>query len=325
MITIEPYNREFQNEINKMLFEISNEFETSIFHNGQPIKDIKYDKYWVALKGQEIVGTAAIVLIENRYAILKNMFVKKEFRGKRFGVSHTLLLKALHWCKSEKITNIYLGTMEQFIAAQKFYEKNDFHKIDRNQLPESFIHNPIDSVFYKKDLNFDIDIKKVFSIRNGNIHDLNSVKRLGQTTWKQFEKYLTLENWNKLSNNTSDENLYKDLLLNSTSFICENETGEIIGMSFLVASGNPTEIYNHEQCYIRFVTVSDEYKGLKIGQKLTEACIEFAKKNGEKKIALHTSEFMDKARYIYEKLGFIITKEIEPRYGKKYWLYEKSI
>jgi hypothetical protein len=25
-------------------------------------------------------------------------------------------------------------------------------------------------------------------IRNGNIHDLNSVKELGQNTWKQFEK-----------------------------------------------------------------------------------------------------------------------------------------
>jgi ribosomal protein S18 acetylase RimI-like enzyme len=34
---------------------------------------------------------------------------------------------------------------------------------------------------------------------------------------------------------------------------------------------------------------------------------------------------MDKARYIYEKLGFKIIKEIEPRYGKKYWLYEMSL
>lgn len=162
-------------------------------------------------------------------------------------------------------------------------------------------------------------------IRNGNINDLSFVKQLGENTWKQFENNLTNENWVKLSNSISNENLYTDLLQNSTSFVCENEIGEIIGMSFLVASGNPTEIYNKEQCYIRFVTVSEKYKGLNIGQKLTEKCIEFAKKNGEKKIALHTSEFMDKARYIYEKLGFKIIKEIEPRYGKKYWLYEMSL
>jgi ribosomal protein S18 acetylase RimI-like enzyme len=162
-------------------------------------------------------------------------------------------------------------------------------------------------------------------IRNGNINDLTSVRKLAQNTWKQFEKDLSNENWDILSSNLSNENLYKDLLLNSKSFICENETREIIGMSFLVASGNPTEIYNEKQCYIRFVTVSEEYKGLNIGQKLTEECIEFARKNGEKKIALHTSEFMDKARYIYEKLGFKIIKEIEPRYGKKYWLYEMNL
>ena len=179
--------------------------------------------------------------------------------------------------------------------------------------------------FMKKIFNLQLDIKKEMKIRNGNIHDLNSVKQLGQNTWKQFEKYLNIENWNELSNTLSNENLYKDLLMKSVSYVCENEIGEIIGMSFLVASGNPTEIYNEEQCYIRFVTVSDKYNGLKIGQKLTEECIEFARKSGEKKIALHTSEFMDKARHIYEKLGFKIIKEIEPRFGKKYWLYEMNL
>lgn len=162
-------------------------------------------------------------------------------------------------------------------------------------------------------------------IRSGNINDLTSVKQLGENTWKQFEKDLTDENWCKLSKSLSNENLYRDLLLNAKSFVCENEAGEIIGMSFLVASGNPTEIYSKEQCYIRFVTVSEKYKGLKLGQKLTKECIEFARNSGEKKIALHTSEFMDKARYIYEKLGFKIVKEIEPRYGKKYWLYELNL
>lgn len=162
----------------------------------------------------------------------------------------------------------------------------------------------------------------IMKIRLGNFSDLSAVKHLGQETWKQFEKELTLENWRQLSSIVSSESVYEDLLLNSTSFICENEIGEIIGMSFLVPSGNPTEIYTKEQCYIRFVTVSEKYKGLKIGQKLTERCIEFAKLNGEHRIALHTSEFMNKARHIYEKLGFRIIKEIEPRFGKKYWVYE---
>lgn len=162
-------------------------------------------------------------------------------------------------------------------------------------------------------------------IRNGHINDLFSLKQLGQNSWKQYEKELTDENWKILSANISDENVYRDLLVQAKSFVCENEKGEIIGMSFLMASGNPTEIYNEEQCYIRFVTVANEYQGLQLGQLLTEKCIEFAKQQGEKKIALHTSEIMNKARHIYEKMGFEILKEIEPRFGKKYWLYEMKL
>jgi len=45
----------------------------------------------------------------------------------------------------------------------------------------------------------------------------------------------------------------------------------------------------------------------------------------EKTIALHTSEFMDAARHIYEGLGFIMVKEIPPRYGKRYWLYRLDL
>jgi hypothetical protein len=34
---------------------------------------------------------------------------------------------------------------------------------------------------------------------------------------------------------------------------------------------------------------------------------------------------MHKARHIYESLGFTILREIEPRLGKKYWLYTLDI
>lgn len=40
---------------------------------------------------------------------------------------------------------------------------------------------------------------------------------------------------------------------------------------------------------------------------------------------LHTSEMMGAARHIYESLGFKKLREIEPRYGKKYWLYKLEL
>jgi len=163
------------------------------------------------------------------------------------------------------------------------------------------------------------------NIRKGNLQDLQEIKNLALTVWSQFKPELTSDNWTLLHDTLSNEKIYADMLNQCDSFICENETNEIIGFSFLVPSGNPTEIFTEQQCYIRYVTVSEKYSGRKIGQHLTEKCIEKAIENGEKYIALHTSEMMHAARHIYEKLGFRMIKEIGPRLGKKYWVYQLEV
>ncbi|MEL6989906.1 MAG: GNAT family N-acetyltransferase, partial [Bacteroidota bacterium] len=62
-------------------------------------------------------------------------------------------------------------------------------------------------------------------------------------------------------------------------------------------------------------------QGKGIGKMLTQQCIDYSRSNGEKVIALHTSEFMDAARNIYEKMGFKKEKELDRLFGKRYWLY----
>jgi ribosomal protein S18 acetylase RimI-like enzyme len=165
----------------------------------------------------------------------------------------------------------------------------------------------------------------MLNIRQGKLQDLKQIKDLAVSEWAKFKSELTLENWEKLSHTLTNEKTYADLILLSDSFVCENNQGEIMGFGFLVSSGNPTEIYNNQQAYIRFVTVSKKYSGQKIGQTITEKCIEKAKENGERLVALHTSEMMNAARHIYEKLGFKIIKQLEPRLGKIYWLYELEL
>jgi ribosomal protein S18 acetylase RimI-like enzyme len=157
--------------------------------------------------------------------------------------------------------------------------------------------------------------------REGNAEDVKSLRELGVSSWTQFRHELTTENWDKLNKSISDENTYVSLVENSTCFVCTALNQKIVGMAFLVSSGNPTDIYDKEWCYIRFVTVDPAYSGQGIGKQLTQLCIQFAKARHEKTIALHTSEMMDKARHIYESLGFTILKEIDRRFGKRYWLY----
>ena len=163
------------------------------------------------------------------------------------------------------------------------------------------------------------------TIRQATFKDLKDLKNLAIKSWGQFQPSLTVENWQKLQNSLTDDKTYKELLDKSYSIVATNDTDEIIGMAFLVPKGNPTEIYDKEWCYIRFVTVDPNFGGQGIGRKLTNLCIDKARQDDEKIIALHTSEMMDIARHIYESLGFKILKEIDQRLGKRYWLYNLDI
>lgn len=159
------------------------------------------------------------------------------------------------------------------------------------------------------------------NFRRGNIDDSVKLRALALKSWSQFKEDLTSDNWNSLFQTINNVDTYYDLLDNSDCFVCENDDQEVIGMAFLVPSGNPNDIYDAAMCQLRFVSVSPDSRGKKIGEQLTRICIETAVKNKEQLLALHTSEIMKSARHIYEKIGFKILKEIEPRLGVKYWLY----
>jgi GNAT superfamily N-acetyltransferase len=144
------YQTSHQHDIDDMMKEIGSEFKEPI---GLPKQNVpEYLKtlpnpYWVAMSSNKLAGTVGIAVMLNGYVALRRMFVKKEFRGKT--ISAVLLQQALNWAKENKATCMYLGTMAQFKAAQKFYEKHGFEKIPPSELPTDFPLNPIDSVFYK--------------------------------------------------------------------------------------------------------------------------------------------------------------------------------
>lgn len=156
--------------------------------------------------------------------------------------------------------------------------------------------------------------------RNATTSDIAKLRLLGLNSYGQFKNQLSDDNWKKLETYLESENTYVDLLNKSIGFVSEMN-GEIIGMAFLVSSGNPTDIFQKEWAYLRMVGVHTKFAGKGIGKNLTQMCIDRARMMNEEKLALHTSEFMDAARHMYEAAGFYKYKELEPRLGKKYWLY----
>jgi N-acetylglutamate synthase-like GNAT family acetyltransferase len=110
----------------------------------------KNGNFWLALDGDEVVGTIALVDIDHHQVALRKMFVKASHRGGEHGVARVLMETLVAWCKARDVREIYLGTSEKFLAAHRFYEKHDFIQVDKNGLPANFFAMAIDSLFYRR-------------------------------------------------------------------------------------------------------------------------------------------------------------------------------
>lgn len=149
MIKIVAYQKEHQVGINEMMIDISLEFEHDIFSKDPSTTLSIPDIYWIALYDDTVIGSVGLSL-KSGYAILKSMMLQKKFRGKEIGLSNKLLEIALSYCSTHQISDVYLGTMIQFKAAQRFYKNNGFHQVQQQALPHDFIVNPLDSLFFQK-------------------------------------------------------------------------------------------------------------------------------------------------------------------------------
>jgi ribosomal protein S18 acetylase RimI-like enzyme len=155
-------------------------------------------------------------------------------------------------------------------------------------------------------------------------NDLEALNALALASYGQLKTYLTSANWKKMQGVLTSTDNFPQMIINSFGFVCE-EAGRLLGMAFLVPSGNPTKIYSKETSYIRMVGVHPTAVGNGIAQTLTRHCMEKAAATGEHTISLHSAEIMFAARHIYEKLGFKKQRMLDSHYGLQYWLYSYEI
>ncbi|GEN66031.1 MULTISPECIES: GNAT family N-acetyltransferase [Chryseobacterium] len=104
--------------------------------------------FWGAFIDGELVGTIALVKFDERAGAIRKMFVKKEFRGKELNIAQELLEILISFCRENGIDDLYLGTITVLKAAQRFYERNDFEKIEKEKLPAQFPLMGSDDIFY---------------------------------------------------------------------------------------------------------------------------------------------------------------------------------
>lgn len=87
-------------------------------------------RFWVAVEGNNVIGTIAIRDTGNNVAKLNRMFTDSKYYGQ--GVGQSLLDCAIEFAKEEGFQEIILNTHVNMQRAHRFYEKNGFVKTGKD-------------------------------------------------------------------------------------------------------------------------------------------------------------------------------------------------
>ena len=130
----EKDNKEIEKVIRSCLIEFGANHEGTAWADPDlgrfsEIYNTEGNKYWVAVdEKNRIVGGVGIGKLNgiNDVCELQKMYCLQEIRGT--GVSHKLMDTALEYAK-KYYSRCYLETLENMVAAQKFYEKYGFKRV----------------------------------------------------------------------------------------------------------------------------------------------------------------------------------------------------
>lgn len=154
-IIIKPYTAIYQQQVIDLILGIQvDEFGINITLADQPdllkieqIYQVNNGDFWLALDNDEVIGTIALLTIDEHNASIRKMFVNQAYRGS--GVAQQLMETLLASAKSHQVQVIYLGTVSRLQSAIRFYEKHGFAHITKQQLPGTFPLVKVDDVFFQ--------------------------------------------------------------------------------------------------------------------------------------------------------------------------------
>ncbi|KXH78241.1 GNAT family N-acetyltransferase [Chryseobacterium kwangjuense] len=160
-IDIQPLDNSYSDQLIDMILNIQQkEFNVPITIEDQPdLKQIESfyteagGNFWGAFIDGQLVGSIALVKFDERAGAVRKMFVKKEFRGKELNIAQELLEVLILFCRENGIDAIYLGTVNILKAAIRFYERNHFVQVEKENLPVRFPLMNADNVFYSLIIN----------------------------------------------------------------------------------------------------------------------------------------------------------------------------
>lgn len=147
-LDIKLFNEKYQTQVEEMVLGIQNgEFNLGLTAQRQPdlhnLKAFYNDRgnwLWIATNYKdEVVGSIGLEKLNDEQAVLRKMFIKQEYRGKKLSLAQRLFEILIIEARKQNFKEILLDTPLVTHAAHRFYERNGFEIISNDSVPENYI------------------------------------------------------------------------------------------------------------------------------------------------------------------------------------------
>ncbi|CAM1345010.1 GNAT family N-acetyltransferase [Tenacibaculum amylolyticum] len=98
----------------------------------------KGGNFWIAKNENDIIGCIGLQKLNSEVGVLRKMFVQKEFRGKELNIAQQLFEKLKQEAINLKFEKILLDTPSIAKASHRFYQRNGFIEIRKNEIPSAY-------------------------------------------------------------------------------------------------------------------------------------------------------------------------------------------
>ena len=157
-------------------------------------------------------------------------------------------------------------------------------------------------------------------IRNFGQSDSEHVDALALRAFAQFKN--AYDDWPAFQAKIA----HVSLLADGGEMIVAELEGNIAGAVAYIGPGKPkAAFFRPEWPIMRMLVVDPADRGLGIGRALVDECLRRAMRDGATAFALHTSEIMEVALPMYQRMGFQRIASAPPIHGVAYGVYLKEL
>lgn len=155
MMKITAFDPDEEEEVCAFVLAIQNgEFNLGFTVQEQPdLRNIRQfyqgGGFWTAKISGTLVGTIGLQGLDRETGVLRKMFVHQAYRGHALKVAQQLFNTLLTEASLLDFYYLLLDTPAIAKASHRFYEKNDFVEIKKDQVPEAYQYPDRNSKIYR--------------------------------------------------------------------------------------------------------------------------------------------------------------------------------